>query len=131
MFKKLLLGLGIAGFLWLGSVVLANAQWLDTTSWFGANDTSDIVGVGWTSKEGGLITVIKNFINWTLWLLSLIALVILLYGWFKMVTAAGDETKYKEWFKILKQAAIWLAIIGLSWFIVSIIFWVIKGTTSA
>jgi hypothetical protein len=48
-----------------------------------------------------------------------------------MVTAAGDDTKYKDWFKILKQAGMWLAVIWLSWFIVSIIFWVIKWTTSA
>jgi len=76
-----------------------------------------------------LIDVIKSFINWVLGLLSLIALVILLYGWFKMVTAAGDEGKYKEGFKILKQAGIWLAVIGLSWFVVSIIFWIIWGVT--
>jgi hypothetical protein len=57
-------------------------------------------------------------------------LVIVLRGGFKMVTAAGDEGKFKEWFKILKQAGIGLAVIGLSWFVVSIIFRVIKGSTS-
>ena len=45
-----------------------------------------------------------------------------------MVTAAGDETKYKEGFKVLKQAAIGLAVIGLSWLIVSFIFLLIGGT---
>jgi hypothetical protein len=59
-------------------------------------------------------------------ILATIALVICLYGWFKMVTSAGDEKKYGEWLKVLKNAAIGLAIIGLSWMIVSVIFWFIK-----
>jgi len=71
--------------------------------------------------------VIKTFINWVLGLLSLIALVVCLYGGFSMVTAAGDEAKYKKGFKILQQAAVGLAIIGLSWIIVSAIFRVIGG----
>jgi hypothetical protein len=39
-----------------------------------------------------------------------------------MVTAAGDETKYKKGFKILEQAAIGLVFIGVSWLVVSLIF---------
>ncbi len=131
MFKKLLLGLGVAGFLAAWSVAIVNAQpTFDTTAGFGANDTSDIAGVGWADKWGSLIDTIKSFINWMLGLLSLIALVVVLYGWFKMVTVAGDEAKYKEGFKVLKQAGIGLAVIGLSWFIVSIIFWIIGSTTA-
>ncbi len=134
MFKKLLLGLGIAWFLGLGSIAIVNWQSnFDDTSGFGTNpwNTAWVWVVGeWQDTGGWLIDVIKSFINWVLGLLSLIALVILLYGWFKMVTAAGDEGKYKEGFKILKQAGIWLAVIGLSWFVVSIIFWIIWGVTS-
>jgi hypothetical protein len=48
-----------------------------------------------------------------------------LYGGFKMVTSAGDDTKYKAGFKVLKNAAIGLIIIGLSWILVSSIFWII------
>ncbi len=132
MFKKLLLGLGIAWFLGLWSVAIVNAQNFNQW-WFGTTVDAGwiawVTDAAWTSKEGWLITVIKKAINWILWLLSLIVLVLLLYGGFKMITAAGDETKYKEWFKILKQAGIWLAVVWLSWFIVSIIFWIIWWTT--
>ena len=62
-------------------------------------------------------------------MLSLIALVVLLWGGFQMVTAAGDEGKHKKGFTILKQAAIGLIFIGLSWLFVSLIFWIISTMT--
>ena len=52
-----------------------------------------------------------------------------------MVTAAGDEKKYQKWLSVLKYAAVGLAIIGLSWLIVSVIFWFVgnlsKGNQTA
>lgn len=97
--------------------------------WFGDASSTAGYGIAGSGAQtgGGIMTVIKTFINWVLGLLSLIALVVLLYGGFNMVTAAGDETKYKKGFKILQQAAVGLAIIGLSWIIVSAIFRVIGG----
>ena len=82
---------------------------------------------GAESLQGGkLIEVIKSFINWMLGILALIALVILLWGGFQMVTAAGDDAKYKKGFKILQQAAIGLVFIGVSWLVVSAIFWLLN-----
>ena len=72
-----------------------------------------------------LITSIKTFINKVLELLATIALVILLWGGFQMVTAAGDETKYKKGFQILKQAAIGLIFIGLSALFIQLIFYIL------
>ncbi len=77
-----------------------------------------------------LINVIKWFINWTLGILALIALIVLLRWGFQMVTAAWDEEKYKKGWTILKQAAIWLVIIGLAWFIISLIFRLINLTST-
>ncbi|MFA7717457.1 MAG: hypothetical protein WC875_01975 [Candidatus Absconditabacterales bacterium] len=74
-----------------------------------------------------LITTIQKVINWALGLLALIALILLIWGGFQMVTAAGDETKYKKGFKILQQAAIGLIFIGASWLIISLIFRIIQN----
>jgi hypothetical protein len=62
--------------------------------------------------------------------LALIALVLLLWWGFQMVTAAGDDKKYDAWFTILKQAAFGLIMIGVAWFVVSIIFFVINLVTN-
>lgn len=132
MFKKILLWLFVTSTLWLWLLWMINNTNTVNATWFWIN-TEQVSSIEWlwTSEDKGewLITVIKNFINRTLWTLSLIALILLLRWGRKMLTAAGDETKYKDGFKILKQAAIWLAVIGLSWFIVSMIFWIIKDNS--
>lgn len=112
--------LGAWSLLWF-----ANAQ--NTPSGFGDVTATSTVGVSWTgtAQGGKLIDVIKTFINWMLGMLALIALVILLWGGFQMVTAAGDDAKYKKGFKILQQAAIGLVFIGVSRLLVSVIFWLL------
>ena len=88
-----------------------------------------VVGSG-TGQQDSFVNVVKGFINWVLGILALIALLILLYGGFQMVTSAGDEEKYKAGFTILKHAAMGLLLIGVAWFIVSIIFWLVNILTN-
>ena len=95
--------------------------------------TQQQVGVNVPGSSGlqgdSLINVVRSFINRVLGILGLIALIVLLYGGFQMVTAAGDEEKYNEGFKILKQAGIGMVFIGLEWFVVSIIFFLLDLVT--
>ena len=108
---------------WLFWIVSAQT----TPAWFwGGIEGEGVVWItDWTLQNDSLITSVKTFVNRVLGLLALIALIILLRGWFQMVTAAWDDAKYKEWFKILKQAAFGLAFIWLAWLMVSLIFYVI------
>lgn len=69
-----------------------------------------------------LLNIIKTVINWILWLLSLLALILCLRWWFQMLTAWWDDGKVKKWFKVLKNAAIWLAVIWFSRIAVSFVF---------
>ena len=78
---------------------------------------------------GELINVIKTFINWVLGLLGLIALVLCIWAGFQMVTATGDTKKFDDGKAVMKHAAIGLVIIGLSWLIVSLVFWIINNVT--
>jgi len=72
------------------------------------------------------IQIIRNAVNRALWMLSLVALVYILIQGFIILTAAGDDNKQKKWIAGIKRA--WLAIIwiGLSRFIVTFIFWIIR-----
>ena len=130
--KKVLFSLWAIWLVWAGTLATVNAQntnannfWEQNTEW----TTSD-VSVIWDNTtwtwSSSLISTIKTFVNRILWILSLIALIITLRGWFQMLTAAGDETKHKKWLTILKQAAFWLVVIWLAWLFVSLIFYIIN-----
>ena len=82
-----------------------------------------------TFQNDNLIKTIQKAINWVLGILSLVALALCLWGGFLMMTSGGDKSKYEKGTGILKWAAIGLAIIALSWLLVSLIFYIIKGTT--
>ena len=101
------------------------AWWWNYWEWGNPNaDTNLVSGADWQKLTwAAILDTIRNAINWILGILATIALIICLYGWFKMVTSAWDEKKYGDGLKVLKYAAIGLAIIGLSWMIVSVIFW--------
>ena len=64
-------------------------------------------------------------------MLATIALVICIRGGFQMVTAAGNDSKFKKGGQILKQAAVGLAIILLAWLIVSVVFWFVNTVGGA
>ena len=124
--RKLLVGAFLGIFTLAGVAVLPNyADAQQKTWWANPNADTNLINGNQSLAGSSLLDTARNAINWIMGILATIALVICLYGWFKMITSAGDDNKYKEWGKVLKNAAIGLAIIGLSWMIVSIIFWFI------
>ena len=101
---------------------------IDPTTWTGT--LWGIVGVGdkiYTHQNAQTKTmgVIKNIINYALWMLALVALLYLIYHGFLILTAAGDDTQYKKGLWGVKYAAIAIAGIGASRIIISAIFWLI------
>jgi len=65
---------------------------------------------------------LQNLINWALWMAAFVALIVVLYGWFQMLTAAGNDAKFKSGKTAMKKVAIGLIWIWVSWMIVSLIF---------
>ena len=117
LFRTFILILGIIPSLSI-SVNYANAQ---DCMGFGCTPHVGDVQVPWTKTgpSSALLDTIKLTINRILWILATVALVICMYGWFKMLTSWWDNKWYEAGAKVLKNAAIWLAIIWLSWLIVS------------
>ena len=82
-------------------------------------------------QNDNLIVTIKKAINWVLGILSFVALVLCLWGGFKMMTSGGDQKGYEAGLNILKWAAIGLAVIAISWLVVSLVFYIINGAVEA
>lgn len=74
------------------------------------------------APDATLLDVIRNAINWCLGILATVVLCFCIYWWFQMLTSWADSKWYDNWWKVLKNALIWLAIILLAWMIVSVIF---------
>lgn len=130
LWKKILLWsmIMLCSMIFFGWITTANKSF-----WFGKTDsiksTKDItiwwLKTGdWTIKrEDSLLDIIKWISNWVLWIMALIALIFVIYGWIKMTTASGEEWPFTDWAKIVRRALIWLLYIGITWFIISAIFW--------
>ena len=119
--------------LWLTLIVwtitISNADfvldWWNYVSWYNVVWTNNGSNTSWDQR---LITTVKTAVNRVLGMLSLIALILCLRGWFQMLTAMWDESKVKKWTKVLTHAAIWLAVIWLSWLFVTFIFYLINNS---
>ena len=109
------------------------APMITTAAWF-LNQNSAWIWVAWWSVtwqgNNGLVMFVQHAINVILTFLSLITIAILIWGGFQMVTAAGDDGKYKKWFTIVKQAVIWLILIWSAALIVNAVFYFMWQTAT-
>ncbi|XOU93979.1 MAG: Ig-like domain-containing protein [Candidatus Kerfeldbacteria bacterium] len=79
------------------------------------------IGTTLSLGTADLESTIINIIQWALGFLGLVAVIMMIYGGFIWMTAAGNEDKIAKAKKIITQAAIGLVIVLLSWAIVSFI----------
>lgn len=70
---------------------------------------------------------IQKIVVYALTFLKLLAVLLIIYAWFNMLTSAWDEEKAKKSKTIIVFAIIWLLIIFLAWpitnFIIDILSW--------
>jgi len=81
------------------------------------------LGIG----EADLKTTIINILQWFLGILALIAVVMVIYGGFTWLTAAGNEERVDKAKKIISAAVIGLIIVLLAW---AIIIFVARTTSN-
>ena len=105
----------------------------DSEIWgWDAQTTEYNPNVRWSKnfQSDNLINTIRAAINWVLGILSFVALCLCLWGGFQMMTSGGDSKKYEAGLNLLKWAAIGLAVIAVSWLVVSLVFYVINWSMS-
>ena len=71
---------------------------------------------------------IQDVVQYILWFLFLLAVLIIIYAWFNLLFWVWDEEKAKSTKKIIIYAIIWIVIIYLAWPISDFIFKVLSAT---
>lgn len=89
------------------------------------DDQLNLIGVA--GKNSGLASVIGGIVNFFLGFVGLVAVLILIYGGFTMITSAGDADKFAEGRKMIIYAIIGIVIIVVSWTVVGTL---LEGLTS-
>lgn len=105
----------------LAVALLPTVALAQTTS-FSIEDIGGTLGLG----TADLKDTVVNVIQWVLGILALIAVVMIIYGGFIWLTAAGDDSKIDKAKKIISAAVVGLIVVILAWAIV--IF--VAGTTA-
>ena len=79
-------------------------KWVEYAKWV------DWVVTTWTASE-----YVQKIVVYLLSFLKLVAVILIIYAWFNMLTSAWDEEKAKKSKTIIVFAIIWLLIIYLAW----------------
>ena len=108
-FAKVALALGIVATLAVPATTFAF-----TATSFSIEQIGSQIGLG----NADLKTTVLNIIRLVLGLMTLIAVVLIIYGGFVWLTAAGNEENVEKAKKIISAAVIGLIIILLAWAIV-------------
>lgn len=72
----------------------------------------------WTNV---LDSIFAKIVDYTFWLLALIAVAIFIYIWYLFITSSWNEEQFKKAWKMTMYTVIWLAIISLSWWMVKLV----------
>jgi hypothetical protein len=88
-------------------------------------DPSNTLGLGSADLQETVIAIIQ----WILGLLGLVAVIMILIGGFKWMTAGGNEEKIESAKKLLTSAIIGLVIVLLAWAIVIFALGVLQNTS--
>ena len=127
--------LGAVMALSIGAIALmgvhtVNAQALDVTELFGGSTTGDEFASTAGLGNANLIDTIAQIIRIGLGFLGVIAVVIILLGGFKWMTAGGNEDKVKDAKKLIFSGITGLVIILSAYAIASFVISSLVGATS-
>ena len=79
--------------------------------------------IWWWSGVSIKNNFIKTIMNYTLWIVFIVALSMFIYIWFELATAEWKQEKFTKWLKWLAYAWVGLAVIPLAYIIIRIATW--------
>ena len=102
------------------------------TAMLAINSANAALNPGWTVINQNLVgsantadVVIQNWVATITTFLYIIAVIVILWAGFQILTASGDEEKTKKWKTIIIQAVIWLLVIFIASSLVNFILTVV------
>jgi ketopantoate hydroxymethyltransferase len=126
--KKILIGLAMFALLVMPSVTLATGNEADALLWGGEQtNVENELGLGAEDPR----VIIASIINVVLGFLGIVAVVIIILGGFKWMTAAGNEDKIDEAKKLITAGIIGLVIIMAAWGIATFVMEAVYSATGA
>jgi type IV secretory pathway VirB2 component (pilin) len=99
---------------WLSLMALNTANAKIGFTWKGIDEW-----LKWSDKTADI--VIQSWVAYISTFLSIIAIIVILWAGFQILTSAWDEEKTKKWKTIIIQAVIWLLVIFIASSIVNLI----------
>lgn len=106
---KNILGKSFYSILW----IILLTQNIVSASAFDVTSNSEAGKLKWNSWDN-MVTIIESIVAYVVWLLYLIAVIVVLYWGFLILTAGWDEEWVKKWKKAIVNGAIWLVVIFLA-----------------
>ncbi len=76
-------------------------------------------------SDAPLEIVVQWYVSFLLGFLFLVATLIAIYGWFQVLTAAGDDDKVSQWKKTILYMIVGIVLIFLAWPILDFIIEII------
>lgn len=70
---------------------------------------------------------IQDIVIYILNFLAFIAIIIIIYAWFNMLTSVWDEDKAKKSKQIIIYAILWLIIIYIAWPLIDFVIWILNA----
>lgn len=88
--------------------------WLD--KWINAVKSIKNLQTTWTAASYA-----TKVVKYLIWFVYLIAVILIIYAWFNLLTWVGDEEKAKKSKTMILYVVIWIALIFLAWPIIKFV----------
>lgn len=85
--------------------------------------------VTWIETERTLSEYIQDVVVYLLWFLSIIAVLYIIYAWFRILVWAWDEDNLKKQKNTILYVVIWISIIWLAYSIVKLIIDILNSSS--
>jgi hypothetical protein len=72
-------------------------------------------GIDWLDVDWTATDKIQDVIKYLLWFITLIAVIYIIYAWFRILTSSGEDETIKNSKKTIIYVVVWILVIWFAW----------------